>query len=263
MGFQDAEWAYTLDLPSTQKVVLVAICHRTNDKNHETFVGRKTIAEMLGITDRAVTNALGALDSLGLITRTKRHRKGGYRDTDLLTVNRSWEPPKGNDVQVNQVQVNEILVNEVPISSEPRSNLRGTTFQGITSKEVIVTQGSFNDHSTRARTFDEFYAIWPKKVDKPAAERAWVKAIKRHDPNHIIAAAIAYRDNPHLPPKQFIRNPATWLNGDGWNDDLPTARDGKQTPTERAQQTFAAGQRVAARRFGNLTSLNPRKEISA
>lgn len=111
--------------------------------------------------------------------------------------------------------------------------------------------------------FDEFYAVWPKKVDKPAAKRAWTKAIKRESAEAIIAAAVEYRDNPHIPPRQFIRNPATWLNGDGWNDELPTARgDSKPTPTERALHTVAAGAQLNRRRtLGNVTTINPRKEL--
>lgn len=152
-------------------------------------------------------------------------------------------------------------------SRDPRDTLAPGTGEQGTEEQGNREQGNppsgEDDTPEPIDRFDEFYTAWPKKVDKPAARRAWVKAIKRADPDTIITAAVAYRDHPHIPPRQFIRNPATWLNGDGWNDELPPPRGGdKPTPTQRALQTVAAGASAAQRRtLGNITTLRP-KEIS-
>lgn len=64
--------------------------------------------------------------------------------------------------------------------------------------------------------FDEFWKAYPKKSGKEDARRAWVKAIRRADPELIIAAVKSY---PFTPDKQFVKLPATWLRAGCWEDD--------------------------------------------
>lgn len=66
--------------------------------------------------------------------------------------------------------------------------------------------------------FDSFWNHYPKKVDKGAALRAFRRAIKKQNPDLVIAGAKAYAEDPNLPEKQFIKNPATWLNAEAWNN---------------------------------------------
>lgn len=128
MGFKDADWAYSLDLPATPKAVLVALCHRTNDKTHTTVVGQQAIAEMLGITSRAVIKAMGELESRGVIRRERRYLEGGFRTSDKTVIQRSYvndvQVTQVNDDHVNEGQVNDDHLNVVPNSPEPRSGQR-------------------------------------------------------------------------------------------------------------------------------------------
>jgi uncharacterized protein YdaU (DUF1376 family) len=67
--------------------------------------------------------------------------------------------------------------------------------------------------------FDEFWDAFAKKVDRPAAERAWRKL----KPKPELIATIVARARAYVrttPDKGFRRNPATWLNGRGWEDEL-------------------------------------------
>lgn len=68
--------------------------------------------------------------------------------------------------------------------------------------------------------FEEFWSHWPRKVKKPKALDAFVKAVKekRATAETIIDAARAYAASPDLPEKRFIPHPASWLNADQWND---------------------------------------------
>jgi len=253
MGFKDVEWAYSAGRPLAETAVLAALCLRTDDKTHETFVGQKTVANMLGSSPEKVLRSLGVLERAGIISRTRRHGRGGYRTSDLIRVN------------VDTYQA-ERLQGEMPTRQNAYKEIRrdlpddssAPTWQKVTAKEITQSDHSV-DHSDTPDRFDEFYAVWPKKVDKPAARRAWAKAIKRATPEQIITAATAYRDNPNLPEKRYIRNPATWLNGDGWDDELPTARN--NTLDNRRQQTLAAGHAYIQSRRG-LAPVTPLKEIS-
>ena len=70
--------------------------------------------------------------------------------------------------------------------------------------------------------FDEFYRLYPRKVGKGQARRAWTTAIKKADPADIIAALKSYWFSDE---KTFIAHPATWLNGERWLDQQSDRRD--------------------------------------
>lgn len=100
--------------------------------------------------------------------------------------------------------------------------------------------------------FDEFYSIYPRKVAKPDARKAWDKAIKNGaSPTAVIAGAARYRDDPDRRRRepQYTAHPATWLNGERWLD----------PPTERASP--AETHAKPANYFRSANTTNPFDEI--
>lgn len=81
----------------------------------------------------------------------------------------------------------------------------------------------------------KFWTIWPKKVGKPDARKAWAKAVTKVAPFVIIAAAERYRDlvvRREKRDKRHIKDPSGWLNGERWTDEIPgelasTSTDGR------------------------------------
>jgi hypothetical protein len=70
--------------------------------------------------------------------------------------------------------------------------------------------------------FTQFWAVYPKKDDKPLAKRSFIKALDRATLEIIIAGAERYRDDPNR-EQAFTKNPSTWLNADAWeNGPLPS-----------------------------------------
>lgn len=69
--------------------------------------------------------------------------------------------------------------------------------------------------------FERFWKVYPKSADKRTAFNAWKRAVKRADPETIMAGAERYRDDPNR-EAAFTKNGSTWLNADAWlNDPLP------------------------------------------
>lgn len=69
--------------------------------------------------------------------------------------------------------------------------------------------------------FNEFWKVYPKKADKAAARKAWVKALRSVSADVLIDAAMRYRNDPNR-DDAFTKNAATWLNAGSWeNDPLP------------------------------------------
>lgn len=73
--------------------------------------------------------------------------------------------------------------------------------------------------------FDSFWAIYPKKVAKQAALKAWTKATKHVDPETITAGAKRYAEFTanERTEKKFIKSPDGWLNAGRWEDDTEPA----------------------------------------
>lgn len=68
--------------------------------------------------------------------------------------------------------------------------------------------------------FAEFWSAYPKKVGKPAAEKAWKKAIKDgSDPAELVLVAGQYAERMADTDPKFICHPTTWLNQARYNDE--------------------------------------------
>lgn len=77
--------------------------------------------------------------------------------------------------------------------------------------------------------FEDFWELWPNKVGKPAALRAFVGARKRAGLDAIVAGVFAYiRDKP--PDRPWL-NPATFLNQDRWKDQPAQVANGRDAKT--------------------------------
>lgn len=66
--------------------------------------------------------------------------------------------------------------------------------------------------------FDEFWNVYPRKVSKRAAIKAYESALTRASHDEILAGAIRFGTDKNLPDTEFIPYPTTWLNGDRWLD---------------------------------------------
>lgn len=73
--------------------------------------------------------------------------------------------------------------------------------------------------------FEDFWNLWPNKVGKPAALRAFVGARKRAGLDAIVEGVFAYiREKP--PDRPWL-NPATFLNQNRWEDKPAQVQNGK------------------------------------
>jgi hypothetical protein len=97
--------------------------------------------------------------------------------------------------------------------------------------------------------FPAFWAAYPRRVGKGAAEKAWAKA--RPPLAAVLAAVEACRatDQWRKDGGQFIPHPATWLNQRRWEDDrgpvTVAPRTGGRDLGEWARQQRAGGVPVA------------------
>lgn len=89
------------------------------------------------------------------------------------------------------------------------------------------------------RSFDTFWACYPKKASKPMAFRAWKKL--KPDPalaDEIMTGLQKWSESYDWLKDggQYIPYPATWLNNRKWEDDVPAARPVDSVKRVNAQQ---------------------------
>lgn len=68
--------------------------------------------------------------------------------------------------------------------------------------------------------FDEFYAIFPRKVDRRGAANAYRSALTRTTHEIIMAGAKRYAAAMAGTEMKYVKHPATWLNHDCWLDEM-------------------------------------------
>jgi biotin operon repressor len=243
MGFKTSEWAYGLDLAPALKSVLAALAHRTDDKTRECFPGQSTLSEMTGQSRATVNRALKELDRMGVISRTRRNIKSGYRTSDLFVLNTAYVAesqlgtvPTTQDAYMAQGADLGITVSE-PRSHSDRAVIDQSDDQSVGQSVLLF------EPRIPTLGFDDFWKIWPRSEGRKAALIAWAAALKRTDARTIVYSATAYVNHPHRPERQYVPHGATWLRGDRWTDPLPQApepvRGARRMPEDRMRATLA------------------------
>lgn len=107
-------------------------------------------------------------------------------------------------------------VSETVCSVSVSESVSGDAFQEEEKKKVAPSSDF---------EFEDFWNVWPNKVGKPAALRAFVAARKRAGLDAIVEGVFAYiRDKP--PDRPWL-NPATFLNQNRWEDQPAQVQYGK------------------------------------
>lgn len=109
-----------------------------------------------------------------------------------------------------------------------------TVDQRYTNGIPNITQHNLTEHNkTNNEHFDEFWSLYPKKVEKKKAMAVFIKINPDDDLFSTMIEAIKKQKQSDQWQRGFVPNPTTWLNGERWNDDLPKAKTKKPVCMER------------------------------
>ena len=105
--------------------------------------------------------------------------------------------------------------------------------------------------------FEDFWAVYSRRDARKSAEKAWPAALKAvgGDPSILVQAAKAYSRQFVLrqKDKKWQALPASWLNGERWNDSAAKVEINTPAPVEPMQETL--------RRLGAEIAANPPQMI--
>jgi hypothetical protein len=180
-------------------VRLYAVLARYADsETHKAYPSRGTLAERLRCSKASVDRAAQELVDAGAMRKKQRH----------------------NSSIVYTLQVSSPLMRGVVTGDEGGS---APVMTGVlTGDDLTRTTELEPKERELLNKVRKFWAVYPKKDDKPLAKRSFEKALKRANLDVIVAGAERYRDDPNR-EQLFTKNPSTWLNADAWeNGPLPS-----------------------------------------
>jgi hypothetical protein len=94
------------------------------------------------------------------------------------------------------------------VSRGDSSGKSGVTPVGTQNINITIKEPSLKSN---ADDFETFWNLYPKKIAKADALKAWNKATKKKTAEELIGLVKAYSESK-LPDHQFIPYPASWLN---------------------------------------------------
>jgi len=171
-------------------------------------VSIRSLAEANGCGRDLIASAISELEDAGYLSRTQERSDDGRFSETVWTTS---EPVADSPLPENPVTDNKATKNTITKEEQ--------------IKEVIP-------HPAGEDEFESFWEIYPKKVDKFNAKKAFVKAVKDNGLEDILNGARRLANDPNLPPRQFIPYPASWLRAGGWSNE-PYA------PRERSKEELA------------------------
>jgi len=217
-------WVFDAGLSTAGKLVYAALL-RYRDSEGTCYPSHRRLAVMTSTSPRTVQRALTELRDAGHVAWEARETEAGGPTSNLYTLADPYatvaDPPATLTDPLGQPDVG-----ATPEGPDPYATV---------ADEVDLLELDL-PNETRGTTpsdrFDEFWAVYPKKVSKPDALKAWTTATKRADPQDVIDGARRYAEDPNREPG-FTKNPGTWLRNDCWDDGpIPARRRG-------GQQSFA------------------------
>lgn len=238
MSVKVSSWVWhgeeTADLSGNEMILLLALADVAADDGRCRYMAEDDdlsydgLATKVRVDRRTIERLIPKLRDRGLLEQVKgtKTRPNEFRVL-VPWASASADKVSGNDSDIPRQR------RHIPRQREqdsPTNDASAPLYIRTDVRDVV------NAHPT----FDDFWAIWPRKDAKKTASSAWDRAVKRADPQLIVDAARAYVSSPHRPEKKFVPYGATWLNGERWTDPLPEAAPAPQTFARQRQDNSLA-----------------------
>ena len=227
-------WAWGQTLTVHQKMALLVLADCCNGQTSQCNPKREYIQIRSGMGKDALGKSLRDLVRIGLISRSKEFGKGFsyslHFDVKIIAKldGRSANSPKVRTVVLQTAEIgNSPKDRTVAHQQSERSDINSPKDRTVNSPkdrtvplyrtgiepEVEPEPEKVND------LFDEFWSIWPKRVAKDAARKAWRKVKDKQSTLELINENLRLRQAAgQWTVAKYIPNPASYINGRQWED---------------------------------------------
>lgn len=237
---------------ATELLVMLVLAEHA-DGEHSSFPSQDTIATCARTSVRTTKRILANLEERGVLSRSQRWVEGRRRSNLYhLHVDTIEALPVTANVEANLApSLGDNLAPSPDLGAktpEARGQIGEAAGQGraYSGQEHSLRTPNSEPKDARLVSFDAFWSVYPLKRDKGAAKKAWPKAVRlAGGPDAIILGAERFASDPNR-VDQFTPYPATWLNGERWDDPpLPSRLSAKNG--RRADERHATTGRALAR----------------
>jgi hypothetical protein len=207
-------------LGPTERLIMLALADHANDEGR-CYPSIARLCQRTGLSERAIQANVKRLTEAGHI---KLAPGGGRAQTNLylISANPAADAPRSRctpaaDAPQTPQQVRQtpqqVRQNPAADAPEPSITIKEPSERVIAREPVRFVPKAAPDG------FSEFWARYPRKVAKGAAQKAYAKAMKaaRHD--DVMFALSQQLPALEAKDQQYIPHPATWLNAERWNDE--------------------------------------------
>jgi hypothetical protein len=209
------------------RLLLVILAEHLNEKTRRCDPSVATLAREANTTPRTVARLLAELKVDGEIEIATG---GGRNHCNAYTI-RAAENPDSDDIVSDENPDTRDRVS----SSETLTPVTGFDGETLTNQvrnpDNVVRRTIRNQkdisHAGEDSDFTAFWSAYPRKVAKPAALKAWRSAKDRPSLADLLAALDRHKGSEQWQAARFIPHPATWINGQRWDDQLPIADERK------------------------------------
>ena len=189
--------------PAT-KIVLYWLADHHNGETGLCFPSLNRLASLTEMDKSTVVRHIDTLATLGLVERVRSNREdGGYSSTHYVL--KIGTP-------LSQNTTSPCSKNAPPLVAKCNTNLGSNNL------------GNNNHTSSKDDEvnyyFDQLWEMYPRKVGKGQARKAYVAASKKIDFFDLLPKLEAYVSTLDGKDKQYMPHLATWLNGERWADEV-------------------------------------------
>ena len=191
------------------KLFYAQVSRRTNRLGY-CWASNRTLSDELNVGERTISRYVSELENAGFITTEmvgiddrKRRRERHIR----LAVPAPFDVAKNGEIKVAK-------------NGESNVAKNGDTIK-VNNKSNKITPYSPPQGDAGGELFDRFWALYPKKRNKPAALRAW----RRLNPTAALCMTMSRALKRQMASEEwqkdggrYVPYPASWLNGARWED---------------------------------------------
>ena len=194
------------------KLVLIGIANHLGD--HGAWPSISTLARYANASDRSVKRDIQELVQLGELKVEVQNAPTRHQ----YKTNLYW-------ITIGSGVTDSVSGVTDWVSRGDSSGKSGVTPVGTQNIILTIKEPSLKSNNDE---FEKFWTLYPKKMAKADALKAWKKATKKKTADELIELVKAYSVSK-LPDQQYIPYPASWLNK-GLYDDVQVEQP-KQFPT--------------------------------
>lgn len=246
------------ELSAAEKLILCDIVALSQKK--PCTMSNATFAERFGISTRQITSHIKKLSDKGWIeiggTQTKRYIKPTEKTINL------WK-------KTSTLEETFYRRNLLPTIEENFLNSRRNLLPKIkeNKERINISHARAREESAKKENhlgelFDQFYAAYPRKVAKKAAQKAFAKIKDAGSKLPAILQALEKQKAEYQQQHDFQRDgwrffphPATWLNREQWEDETETAAPSQ--PRQLKRWTQEDERREGEKAEGSSKKLDP------